>query len=164
MEKELLFEIKPKFVPWIMLFKAMRITLLLFIIVILTYAEIMPIPPDLYIDAVAHIIFWGVLLTIELLIAVFISFKNYEVTSYKIYNNKIEFIEGFINYKYSTVKMKDIREIHYTQNLFQKLAGIGKIRLVTPANIDIRTGMSFIDIENSYEIYRKLKEIHEQAL
>ena len=88
--------------------------------------------------------------------------KNYDATSYKVYNDRIEFEEGFINHKFTTIKMEDVKEVHLTQNFLQKYANLATIKFVTPANnANTSTGVTFMDIENSNYVYAKLKQIQE---
>ncbi|MBO7556509.1 MAG: PH domain-containing protein, partial [Alphaproteobacteria bacterium] len=56
--------------------------------------------------------------------------KNFAVTSYKVYDDRIEFDEGFVNHKHTSVLFKDIKEIHFVQNFIQRGYGIGTIRFV----------------------------------
>ena len=92
----------------------------------------------------------------------FLDKKNFEVTSYKVYNDRIEFEEGFINHKYSSVLFRDIKEIHLDQNFIQSKYNIATIRFVTAANNSIsETSIRFQDIENAQLVYIKVKEIHE---
>ena len=88
--------------------------------------------------------------------------KNFEVTSYKLYPDRIEFEEGFINHKFVTIKMEDIKEIHLDQDFFHRLYNLGCIRFVTAANDSMSTtGLLFRDIENSLAVYTKVKQVHE---
>lgn len=84
--------------------------------------------------------------------------KNFEVTSYKIYNDRIGFDEGFINHKHTSILFKDIKEIHLDQNFIQRKYNIATIRFITPS---VNLGVKFQDIENAQDVYAKVKEIHE---
>lgn len=86
--------------------------------------------------------------------------KNFEVTSYKIYNDRIGFDEGFINHKHISILFKDIKEIHLDQNFIQKKYNIATIRFVTPS---VNLGVKFQDIENAQDVYAKVKEIHDNT-
>ena len=120
----------------------------------------MPEPQLWYVYIAINILLW--LLTTGFLM--FMDRKNYEVTNYKIYNDRIEFEEGFINHKYTTIRMVDIKEIHLDQNFIQRKAEIGTIRFVTAANNSTTsTGVCFRDITNSMAVYAKVKQIHENA-
>ena len=87
---------------------------------------------------------------------------NYKATGYNVYENRIDFEEGFINHKNTTINMKDIREIHFNQNFIQRMAGLGTIKFVTAANnSNISTGVEFKDIQDSKHIYDEVKRLHE---
>ena len=85
---------------------------------------------------------------------------KFKVTSYKIYNNKIDLEELFINHKHSSILFKDIKEIHLDQNFIQKKYNIATIRFITAANnLEGETSIRFQDIENARFVYAKAKEI-----
>ena len=86
--------------------------------------------------------------------------KNFEVTNYKIYNDRIGFDEGFINHKHTSILFKDIKEIHLDQNFIQRKYNIATIRFVTPS---VNLGVKFQDIENAQDVYAKVKEIHDNT-
>lgn len=88
----------------------------------------------------------------------FLDKKNFEVTSYKVYNDRIGFDEGFINHKHVSILFKDIKEIHLDQNFIQRRYNIATIRFVTPS---VNLGVKFQDIENAQDVYAKVKQIHE---
>ena len=94
--------------------------------------------------------------------------RNFEVTTYKVFDDKIEFEEGFINHKCNVVMLKDIIEIHLNQNFIQKKFNVGTLVFETattnsiPKNAFVK-GLEFTDIENPQEIYNKVKSIHERG-
>ena len=101
-----------------------------------------------------------VIALIVLLFLVWLDKKNFEVSSYKIFNDRVEFEEGFINHKYIAIKFEDIKEVHLSQNFFQRMVNIGTIKFITAANNTGRnTGVAFTDIENSNYVYAKVKEL-----
>lgn len=104
--------------------------------------------------------------------------KNFEVTKYKVYSDRVEFEQGFINYAYKTLKLADVKEIHLSQNFFQKKAGLGTISFLTAANLENTNtqrgryrnvsraisklnGFYFKDIKNPLAVYTKLKQLQE---
>lgn len=96
------------------------------------------------------------------IIATFIDKKNFATTSYTIYKDRIEYKEGFINYKQTCILAEDIKEIHYTQNFLQLMSKVGSIKITTAGNIDYKTGILIKDIEDSRNIYNQIKEIFEK--
>ena len=164
--KELLLELKPKFnalvrytffLNIICSFGAAYIFSMLILFTVLFQLKL---PENLLFGAYG--VSYALLFLLSLMIIVAMDKKNFEVTSYKVYDDKIEFEEGFINHKYKTVKFADVKEIHHEQNFFQRKVGLGTIKFVTAANVGTRTGISFADIENSNEVYLKVKEIIEK--
>lgn len=99
---------------------------------------------------------------VSIVILGFLDKKNFEVTSYKVYNDKIDFEEGFINHKHSSILFKDVKEIHLDQNFIQRKYNVATIRFITAANNPMgETSIRFQDIENVQYVYTKVKEIHE---
>ena len=158
MNKKLIQSLNPKFVFWVRFFELNKILFLLFVF----YCFIMPfIACDIkeqHLNIVTLII---ILITLFILLfLVWLDKKNFEVSSYKIFNDRVEFEEGFINHKYIAIKFEDIKEVHLSQNFFQRMVNIGTIKFITAANNTGRnTGVAFTDIENSNYVYAKVKEL-----
>ena len=96
-----------------------------------------------------------------------IQYKHYE---YNFYNTKIEYIDGFLNKEEKELKYKFIREVTMSQNIIERLFGIGKIKVFTNAssgmnngaygnNMRNRNGIQIHCVENVGEQYKKVKEI-----
>ena len=163
---ELLLELKPKFDKVVRCFNYLNILYSVGVAYILSMVLFFAVLISLKLSENTVFLAYGIcylaLLYISLIVFVILDKKNFEVTSYKVYDDKIEFEEGFINHKYTTVKFADVKEIHHEQNFFQRKVGLGTIKFVTAANVGTRTGISFVDIENSNEVYLKVKEIIEK--
>lgn len=105
-------------------------------------------------------------LMVDVIVIIFVllsDYLNYNATIYKVFDDRIEFEEGFINHKYATLKWIDIKEIHFTQNFLQRMFGIGHIKFITAANTGYNgynDGIKFRDIQKPKEIYDKLKRLH----
>ena len=161
----LLLELKPKFDKVVRCFNFLNIAYAFgsayMLSMVLLFAVIMPTftGDNVFI---AYGICYLVILYISLIVFVILDKKNYEVTSYKVFDDKIEFEQGFINHKYTIIKLADVKEVHHEQNYFQRKVGLGTIKFVTAANATSRTGVAFVDIENSNEVYLKVKEIIEK--
>jgi len=98
------------------------------------------------------------------LVFVWLDERNFKATTYRVYSNRVEFEEGFINHKYTVINMQDIREIHLTQNFVQRWVGLGTIRFITAANVSSErqeSGIGMRCIQNSKDIYTQIKQIHE---
>lgn len=171
---ELLFEIKPKYVEsvcicnsavwgvcsimWYILFGAVLVMLTMPLAIFMEN-------PNAYFD---FLVYYTVHLSIlpplfmillTLIISLYVTKKNYEVTNYKVYTDVIEFEEGFINHKHKIIRLKDIKEVHLSQNFFQKKVELGTIRLVTAAGNNYKNGVFFYDITNPLAIYTKIKQL-----
>lgn len=166
MDKELILEAKPKYVKSLKLFYWVSITCFFSIFPILLICNFSPnivrnflSNQQMLVNGLIIYLIFIILITVLLL---YFEMKNYEFTSYKTYHDRIEFWEGFINHEYTTIKMEDIKEIHYSQNFFQRIFGIGTIKFITAANNSASsTGVAFVDVENSNYIYTKIKQVYE---
>jgi membrane protein YdbS with pleckstrin-like domain len=93
---------------------------------------------------------------------------NYKTTEYSVYNNRVEFSEGFLNSDITTIMLADVKEIHLKRSFVQKKCDLGTIRFVTnsnsyrPFNSNIHsTGINFRDIKNSASVYEEIKKLVE---
>ena len=165
MNTEVLLEIKPKYVDYIRFFYNVVISFL--VILCLSMLDwLIPMLMDIPEPQLWYVYIAMNILLLALLTGVLMLFdrKNYEVTNYKVYNDRIEFEEGFINHKYTTILMVDIKEIHLEQNFIQRQAEVGSVRFVTAANNSTTsTGVYFRDIQNPIDVYTKVKQIHENT-
>ena len=182
---ELVMEVKPKFY-WFQraianIRKEVAITiglegLILMLIMVIVIATNNPVIANLAENSQEELIVYLYIIMMSLiclifplsvLFFVFLDKKNFEVTSYKVYDDRINFDEGFINHKHSSILFKDIKEIHLDQNFIQKKYNIANIRFITSAgnlnNQYTNIGVNFQDIENVQSVYTKIKEIHEKA-
>jgi uncharacterized membrane protein YdbT with pleckstrin-like domain len=94
-------------------------------------------------------------------------YKHYE---YNFYNTKLEYIDGFLNKEEKELKYKYIREVTMSQNIIERLFGIGKIKVFTNASSGMnngaygnsmrnRNGIQIHCVENVAEQYKKVKEL-----
>ena len=178
MSDELLLEIKPKFIIPLRLIMGFGKSIIIacvfsyFLLMILpmlivTFNEnssfaILVNNTGLYF--VYYMIIFAIFLVFSALLNLFIDQHNYEATNYKIYNDRIEFEEGFINHKFTTLKIENIKEIHLLQNFIQRKYGVSTIKFITSANNgSTNSGISFTDIENAQYIYTKMKQLQEEG-
>ena len=164
MSEELILETKPKFTGYVRFFALslyadifggmIGVTIWVVCIFLITMTDL-----QMWVSLVIIYILCT-LLTLGILM--FLDKKNFEVTSYKVFPARIEFEEGFLNPKYTTIKIEDIKEIHFSQNFVQRNAKLGTIKFITVANTDTTgTGLTFTDIEYPDVIYNKIKQIPE---
>lgn len=177
MSEDLILEIKPKFIDYIRMLSldniAMSVAIASFSIftgflTVFLLANINEQALNSFFNLIlCFAVNYVVLFLITLKIRVYIDKKNFEVTNYKVYQDRLEFEEGFINHKHTVLKLADIKEIHLTQNFIQRREELGTIKFVTAANnsypmIGIEmSGIAFKDIENSLAVYTKIKQLHE---
>ncbi len=164
MNKDLVFEIKPTFNNLVRFFSInlFNASLITYGVVVLFFFFPLFFNKKMNSDIDFYILITIIVLTVSLIILLWLDKKNYEVTSYKLFADRIEFEEGFINHKSTTVKLEDIKEIHYSQNFFQRLANLGSVKLITAANsVSRNSGIILADIQNSNYIYRKIKEVQQ---
>jgi uncharacterized membrane protein YdbT with pleckstrin-like domain len=78
-------------------------------------------------------------------VAVFVSFAivtliakflNYARTEYRFQSDALVFTEGFLVRQQKTIRLADVRETCFRQNLFQRAAGIGTIYLSTQCAVE----------------------------
>lgn len=158
MEKCFLYEIKQKYVGWLKAWHYSYVAIL-----IGTMLGMIPAFFHYHNFFLYYLLSVLVIGFLFLVIILYFVRKNYQATSYRIYNDKVEFAEGFINYKFTSVKFKDIKEIHMTQGILQRLAGVGSVVIYTSSNTGYQnTGVRMIDIENVSNTYKILKQLYEQ--
>ncbi len=119
-------------------------------------------------------VFFGVLVFFLIFVVtpIFIFFYTkmmYKKTVYTIYKDKIEYVEGFLSIEKKSITLKRILEVHLRKGFIQKMFGLGSIHLEIPNSASggrngswweaARNGIYLKDIENSDEIYQKMKKI-----
>src|SRR5690606_1993976 len=58
---------------------------------------------------------------------------NYQRAEYKVFDDRLEFEEGFLTINKKTVRFKDVREVSLRRGILQRAAGLGSIYLATQA-------------------------------
>lgn len=118
--------------------------------------------------APALFIFIGVITFIIYFIKLILNKFQYKNISYRFYKTKVAYVDGFLNKEEKEVKYKHIREVTMTQNILERIFGLGKIRLYTNASSGVsdvgmnghnQTGRNGIIIHCVTEVESKLKEI-----
>ena len=172
MDNEILLEVKPYYIEYVRFFgilsspsvASLLIILLCFIPAgvpfVLLISELLQTSALLV--SILLVIVIVTLLSLLFTIMLYLNKKNFEATTYKVYKDRVEFEEGYINHKYTSIRMEDVKEIHLLQNFIQRKAELGTIKFVTAANNSTSsTGVCFQDIKNSNAVYAKIKQIHE---
>lgn len=98
---------------------------------------------------------WAIIGIVSLIyiIKLFFQKAQYKNTSFRFLKTKVEYIDGFLNKEEKQLKYEHIREVTMTQNVFERMFGIGRIRLYTNASSAFnnsrrhtQTGKNGIDI------------------
>ena len=158
MNQDVLLQIKPKFNFWVRFF---GYNIYLAFIAAIIASGVQPIFLANELSLIMFISIDAATFIITLIIAIFFDNMNYLATSYRVYADRIEFDEGFLNHKHTSIKLKDIKEIHFNQNFVQLMAKLGTVKFITAANggyssSAFDTGVSFSDIENNCTAFKKL--------
>ena len=91
----------------------------------------------------------------------------------KIYDDRLEFEEGFFTINKKEIRFKDITEVNLRKGIIQQTYGLGTIYLATAATSSSRpnpfsilglgsssgSGITIPDIQNSDEAYEKIKQL-----
>ena len=169
MNKEPIFELKPKYIKYIIIGCRVRrpVEYSLFAIVIFCWFLLSPI--TLLLDpsfklSLQLVFFLLVAYLLAYIPVLYLDKKSCEDTRYKVYEDRIEIRQGFIRRKHIIVKMVDIKKIYHTQNGVQQKNNVGTIEFIINANNSNlhSTNLSFVDIENSNYIYEKVKQIYDK--
>ena len=159
MTENMIFKIKPEFNIFARLFSENFFIVIYLAFIVMIFASEILDPIIKNINPAYFFIYTFVGITLLML---FLDLMNYKETCYFVYENRIDFEEGFINHKNTTINMKDIREIHFNQTFIQRLMGLGTINFITAANNSSScSGVKFKDIKNSKSVYDEIKRLYE---
>lgn len=90
-------------------------------------------------------------------ILLFVRFIQYKSTTFSILDNAVQYKLDFIMLSQKRLRYKDIKEITLHRNVFQKVFGLGTIKLTTHATTR-NAGIKLYDLENYQETYDLLME------
>lgn len=62
-----------------------------------------------------------------------LKWANYRTSAYRLFDDRIEFAEGFLTKQQKTVAFSDIREVSLGRGVLQRLTGLGSVYLATHA-------------------------------
>lgn len=107
------------------------------------------------------------------IVATFCRKIQYSKTNYEFFKTKVEYVDGFFNQEEKEVKYKNIREVVMTQNIFERIFGLGCIRLYTSASSAISTanghsqtgknGIMIHCVKNAKENYKIIKDLIDKS-
>ncbi|MBO5141739.1 MAG: PH domain-containing protein [Clostridia bacterium] len=114
---------------------------------------------------------WGIIALVFgiHLIKLFFEKAQYKKIEYRFLKTKVEYVDGFLNKEEKQLKYEHVREVTMSQNVLERMFGIGRIRLYTNASSAYNTGRNHnqtgkngIDIHcivNVKEQHKLVKEI-----
>jgi len=119
-------------------------------------------------------LFAGILI-VYVIIKLIFEKMQYDHYEYNFYNTKVEYVDGFLNKEEKELKYKFIREVTMSQNIVERLFGIGKIKIFTNASsggnsgaygnsMRNRNGIQIHCVENIGEQYKKVKELIDNGM
>jgi len=115
-----------------------------------------------------------IIMAIYLIVKMILESKQYKELEYNFYKTKVEYKDSFLTKEEKEVQYKFVREVELTQNVLERLFGIGTIRIYTNAstgtynaknheNIQGRNGIYLHCIENVEEQYKIIKKTIEES-
>ena len=94
---------------------------------------------------------------------------QYNKLNYNFYSDRVEYIDGFLNVSEKELKYKNVRETTMTQNIIERLFGIGTIKIFSNASSGMSkwgannqrnlNGITMHCVTNVREQYAKVKEL-----
>ena len=114
-----------------------------------------------------------VIIAVYIIVKMLIGKKQYENLRYNFYATKVEYIDGFLNKEEKELKYKYIREVTMTQNILERICGIGTIKIFTNASSGYgatrhtsmkgRNGVYIHCVNDVANEYRRIKQIIDSA-
>lgn len=123
-------EIKPTFVWGYQILVMIKDILITLIVLEFTCLNIV------YALVNAPAIGWSIIGIVSLvyIIKLFLKKAQYKNTSFRFLKTKVEYIDSFLNKEEKQLKYEHVRKVTMTQNIFERMFGIGRIRLYTNAS------------------------------
>ena len=91
------------------------------------------------------------------LILLFVRFIQYKSTTFSILDNAVQYKFNFFMLSQKRLRYKDIKEITLHRNVFQKIFGLGTVKVTSHATTR-SAGIKLYDLENYQEVYDLLME------
>ncbi len=93
-------------------------------------------------------------------------YLTYKNTEYKVFEDKVEYCEGFLSVENKVLRLNRVLEVHERRGLWQRFFGLGSIYLEVPASgvkngswwEGSRNGIHLQDLEKSNEAYSLLRK------
>lgn len=113
-------------------------------------------------------------LVIYVVVKMVIGNMQYKNLSYNFYTTKVEYVDGFLNKEEKELKYKFVREVTMSQSIFERICGIGTIKIFTNASsggydgrnhnsMKGRNGIYIHCVDNVQEQYRIIKQIIDEG-
>lgn len=165
-------EYKPVFIGWIVLVTQIPLQLFMTVWCGGFFGGIARSIP-MFAESNAPFLLFGLVAFFGIPVAAYVGKKyNYQKTSYKIFDDRIEFEEGFLTLQKKIIKFKDIQEVNLRKGILQRTCDLGTVRLSTPSaggsqyaspwSSSSRGAIDLKDLQNSDEAYETIKILVDQ--
>lgn len=105
-----------------------------------------------------YFVFLALMITI-FLISMLLKKKKIESYVYKFYKTKLVYEYTFLRRESKTIKYKDIKEITYSQTIWERFCKLGQIQINTNSGNIFRNGIDIDCVENVEDACRNIKKI-----
>lgn len=156
---ELLLSLKPTFVPVVKI-APLLVPFGIFILFMAVFLYLThsgsgePLPTFVYIFLGFFTFMWIGMPLIQM----YFQKRTYDETEYKIYDNRVEYAEGFFSVQNNRVQLNRVIDVHYKQSVPQKWYNLGTISLDLSGG-GSKNAITFKDIADPEQIYTKLDEL-----
>ena len=161
MTNKRLLELKPEFVPLYSIFSDVTFSAVILAIIVCLLDSVLD--NDILPFFFAIVIFFVLGAIAMMALCILKAFWFSKCTKYTIFDDRIELKQGIFNTTFTSIKLKNIREVHLAENLAQKFFSLGTIKFVTAANDSVGTGVKMIDIKYPDRAYERIKALIDNA-
>lgn len=177
MDKEIIYEIKPKFnliyelfMPTgrkiknaLAVFLVCLICLLVFKFIVSNTETMNTISQFKDVDLIrgANLILLALTIIVLLKLVIHIVFEimQYSSITYTFYNDHLEYKDSFLNQHKKIMQYCNIKEIEIIRNIFDRIMGYGTIIIHTNAENENSNGLILYSIKNPQEVYKTIDNI-----
>lgn len=152
---KLLLTLKPVFVPLLKILPVLVQTIIFVLFFgMFFYIANEPLPDMIYIFAGVFGLFWVGMPFGRF----YFQKRSYDETEYKIFDDHLEYSEGFLNVQNNRAKIDRVIDIQYKQSVTQKWYNLGTITLDLSGG-GSRNAVQFKDIKNPQETYERVDKL-----
>jgi uncharacterized membrane protein YdbT with pleckstrin-like domain len=81
---------------------------------------------------------------------------EYHCTDFLIGEDKVSYINSFINYTRVDIKYEDIKEVSLTCGVLQRIFGLGTVSMISNATMN-QVGVTFYSLKNPHRVYELIQ-------